>query len=75
MNKDSRNEVHVRKIFDMVENKTVNRQLPAELKNKFREGNYQSFFEALNGVEEYTFERNSNIPATINIGRLQGQKL
>lgn len=34
----------------MIENRTTNHQLPYNLKNKFREANYGSYFEAYNGV-------------------------
>lgn len=53
--KNNRNQVYVRKIFDMVENKTIGRQLPGDLKNRFREANPHSFFEASNLVDEYIF--------------------
>ena len=39
-----RNEVYVRKIFNMVENRTLTRELPFELKNSFRENNPNNFF-------------------------------
>jgi hypothetical protein len=43
----------VRKIFNMVESRCLNRQLPEQLKNKFRHRNPAVFFEALTLVEEF----------------------
>lgn len=51
----------------MVENKTTGGQLPAPLKNKFRDSKPKNYFEALNLLEEYTAEHRIKIPDAIQL--------
>ena len=54
----------------MVENKTVGKQLPLNLKNKFREASNLNYFEAFTSIEEYIYDNKIELPERIRLPNL-----
>ena len=44
------NQLYIRKIFDMVESRTIGQSLPSALKDRFRTNNFKTHFQALNCI-------------------------